>query len=64
MMFHFAYFLGAYGIVTVKNMLEIGFDVVGFEQHDYIGGLWKATTDPSQTSVLPSKFNLHIMARF
>ena len=49
-------FKGAYGIVTVKNMLEVGFDVVGFERHDYIGGLWKATDDPSQTSVLPSKF--------
>lgn len=47
--------LGAYGITTVKNMLEVGFDVVGFERSNYIGGLWKSTTDKTKTSVLPSE---------
>lgn len=49
-------FPGAYGIVTVKNMLEVGFDVVAYDRNDYIGGLWTVTTDPSKTSVLPSEF--------
>ncbi|ELR05858.1 hypothetical protein VC83_08303 [Pseudogymnoascus destructans] len=46
--------LGAYGIVTVKNMLEVGFDVVGYDRNEYIGGLWTVTTDPGRTSVLPT----------
>lgn len=50
-------FSGAYGIVTVKNMLEVGFDVVAYDRNEYIGGLWTATTDPSKTSVLPSEFS-------
>jgi dimethylaniline monooxygenase (N-oxide forming) len=29
------------GIVAVKNLLEEGFDVTGFERSDYIGGLWQ-----------------------
>ncbi|KFY16435.1 hypothetical protein V492_01344 [Pseudogymnoascus sp. VKM F-4246] len=47
--------LGAYGIVTVKNMLEVGFDVVGYDRNEYIGGLWTVTADPGKTSVLPSE---------
>ncbi|KAK2616919.1 hypothetical protein QQS21_000007 [Conoideocrella luteorostrata] len=32
--------LGALGLVTLKNLLEEGFDAVGLERNDYIGGLW------------------------
>ncbi|KFZ24877.1 hypothetical protein V502_00651 [Pseudogymnoascus sp. VKM F-4520 (FW-2644)] len=46
--------LGAYGIVTVNNMLEVGFDVVAYDRNEYIGGLWTVTTDPGKTSVLPT----------
>ncbi|KAK5061309.1 hypothetical protein LTR84_007851 [Exophiala bonariae] len=43
--------LGALGIVTLKNLLEEGFDVTGFEKNDSIGGLWRFT-EASQTSAL------------
>ncbi|KAL2419358.1 Monooxygenase aurF [Exophiala dermatitidis] len=45
--------LGALGLVTVKNLLEEGFDVTGFEKNPYMGGLWKYTED-AQTSALQS----------
>ncbi|KAJ9500880.1 hypothetical protein H2202_003438 [Exophiala xenobiotica] len=32
--------LGAQGLVTVKNLLEQGFHVTGFERQDYVGGIW------------------------
>ncbi|KAK5988367.1 Monooxygenase aurF [Cladobotryum mycophilum] len=32
--------LGALGLVTLKNLLEEGFEAVGFERNDYLGGLW------------------------
>ncbi|GIZ36591.1 hypothetical protein CKM354_000006100 [Cercospora kikuchii] len=44
---------GGLGLVAAKNLLEQGFDVTVFEQANYVGGLWHATTDPNQTSVLP-----------
>lgn len=40
-------------MVTLKNLVEEGFDVVGFERNDYIGGLWRYTED-AKTSVLES----------
>ena len=47
---------GAYGLAATKNLLEEGFDVVGFERNQYVGGTWKATSDVTKTSVLPCKF--------
>jgi len=44
---------GALGLVTLKNLVEEGFDVVGFERNSYIGGLWQYT-EQRQTSVLKS----------
>lgn len=35
-------------------MLEVGFDVTGFERSEYVGGLWHYT-EQDKTSVLPSK---------
>ena len=43
---------GTLGLITTKNFIEQGFDVVTYERNDYVGGLWRATKDPSQTSVL------------
>jgi dimethylaniline monooxygenase (N-oxide forming) len=40
------------GIVAVKNLLEEGFDVTGFERSDYIGGLWHFTENEDTLSVL------------
>ncbi|ATY62734.1 dimethylaniline monooxygenase 2 [Cordyceps militaris] len=45
--------LGAVGLVTVKNLVEEGFDVTGFESNNYIGGVWHYTEE-NQTSVLES----------
>lgn len=42
---------GAAGLVTVKNLIEEGFAVTGFERNSYVGGLWKYTEGPT-TSVL------------
>ncbi|KAI5458602.1 flavin monooxygenase-like protein [Mariannaea sp. PMI_226] len=44
--------LGAMGIVAVKNLLEEGFDVTGFERSSYVGGLWHFTPDEDTLSVL------------
>lgn len=33
--------LGALGLVTLKNLREEGFDAVGFDRNDYVGGLWR-----------------------
>lgn len=45
--------LGAQGLVTVKNLLEEGFNVTGFEKNDYIGGIWHYTAE-NRVSVLPT----------
>lgn len=45
--------LGALGLVTLKNLLEEGYNATGFERNGYIGGLWKYTDD-DKTSVLKS----------
>lgn len=46
---------GAMGLVTVKNLLEEGFDVTGFDRNNYIGGLWHFTNDEDTLSVLECK---------
>lgn len=38
----------------MKNLIEAGFDVTGFDSNSYIGGLWHYTEE-GKTSVLPSK---------
>jgi dimethylaniline monooxygenase (N-oxide forming) len=40
------------GIVAVKNLIEEGFDVVGFERSSYIGGLWRFTEDEDTLSII------------
>lgn len=44
---------GALGLVTLKNLLEKGFEVTGFDKSDAVGGLWNFT-EHQQTSVLES----------
>lgn len=44
-------------MVTVKNLVEEGFDVTGFEESSYIGGVWHYT-DEDKTSVLKSKLGV------
>ncbi|OAA66506.1 Flavin monooxygenase-like protein [Niveomyces insectorum RCEF 264] len=46
---------GALGLVAIKNLLEEGFNVTGFERKSYVGGLWKYTPDGT-TSVLKTTF--------
>lgn len=46
--------IGAFGIVSLKNLAEEGFQVTGFERNSYVGGLWKFTRE-DKTSVLPSE---------
>ncbi|KAF2234096.1 FAD/NAD(P)-binding domain-containing protein [Viridothelium virens] len=46
--------IGIAGVGTVKNLREEGFDAIGFERSDWVGGLWQWSTDTSQTTVLQS----------
>ncbi|KAJ9614092.1 hypothetical protein H2200_002228 [Cladophialophora chaetospira] len=45
--------LGAQGLVTVKNLLEQGFDVTGFDRNDYVGGIWHYSAE-HHISALPT----------
>ncbi|CAK7246331.1 MAG: hypothetical protein STHCBS139747_007958 [Sporothrix thermara] len=42
---------GALGLVTLKNLLEEGFDATGFERKSYVGGLWKYTLDDTTSYI-------------
>ena len=45
--------LGAQGLVTVKNLLEEGFQVTGFDKNGYVGGIWHYSAE-HRVSALPS----------
>ncbi|KAK4686591.1 dimethylaniline monooxygenase (N-oxide forming) / hypotaurine monooxygenase, partial [Tremellales sp. Uapishka_1] len=45
---------GTTGLAALKNLLEQGFDAVGLERNDYIGGIWQFNEDTNRTSVLKS----------
>jgi len=45
--------LGAQGLVTVKNLLEEGFNVTGFDKNEYIGGIWHYSAE-HRVSALPT----------
>ncbi|KAK5952846.1 hypothetical protein OHC33_005965 [Knufia fluminis] len=45
--------LGAQGLVTVKNLLEEGYDVTGFDRNEYVGGVWHYAAEHNVTA-LPS----------
>lgn len=38
----------------MKNLLEVGFDVTGYDNHSYVGGLWNYNESKDAISVLPS----------
>lgn len=44
---------GPAGLVALKNLLEEGFEVTGFDKNPYVGGLWQYTEE-DKTSVLQS----------
>lgn len=46
--------IGPLGLVTLKNLLEKGFEVTGFDKTDVVGGLWNFRDD-DQTTVLESR---------
>ncbi|KAJ3474083.1 hypothetical protein NLG97_g10001 [Lecanicillium saksenae] len=46
--------LGGMGIAAVKNLIEEGFDVTGFDKSSYYGGLWHFTEDKDTLSILES----------
>ena len=48
---------GISGIAAVRNLREAGFDVIGFDQNEYIGGLWQWNENPKLTTVLKSPLN-------
>lgn len=43
--------LGPAGLVAVKNLIEEGYDVTGFDRNSYLGGLWQYN-EADQTSVM------------
>lgn len=45
------------GLVAVKDLLEEGFHVTGFERSAYVGGLWHFTEDKDTLSVLECLFS-------
>ena len=46
---------GVAGVGTLKNLVEAGFDAVGFERCEYVGGLWQWTSNKNITSVTKSE---------
>jgi dimethylaniline monooxygenase (N-oxide forming) len=46
--------LGALGLVAMKNMIEEGFNVTGFDRNPYVGGLWQYN-EGGNISVIESK---------
>ncbi|KYK57116.1 Flavin monooxygenase-like protein [Drechmeria coniospora] len=44
--------IGPAGLTALKALREEGFDAVGFERRDRVGGLWSFNPDTSYTSVL------------
>lgn len=44
--------LGACGLTTLKNFLEAGFSVTGFDENSYVGGLWEYSENAGKTTVL------------
>ena len=45
---------GPFGLSAVKNLREVGFEVILFEQRDTIGGVWASSEDPNILTTLPT----------
>ncbi|KAI0378666.1 FAD/NAD(P)-binding domain-containing protein [Hypomontagnella monticulosa] len=48
--------LGPAGLAALKSLREEGFDAVGFERRDTVGGLWSYSDNPAFTSALNETF--------
>lgn len=48
---------GPCGLVALKTLKEDGFDVILYERRDYVGGLWKYSTDDSISVADNTEFN-------
>lgn len=48
---------GPLGLMALKNFKEDGFDVTCFEARDYVGGLWKYSTDGFLSVAEDTRFN-------
>ena len=48
---------GPMGLMAVKNLRDEGFEVTGFEQRSYLGGIWKPSTDSALSVVPGTVFN-------
>lgn len=55
--------LGALGLVTLKNLREEGFDAVGLDRNDYVGGLWHFE-EGNKLTVMRSKFTIRPYLKF
>ncbi|KAK0285548.1 hypothetical protein LTR35_004887 [Friedmanniomyces endolithicus] len=45
--------LGAYGLATLKNLVEEGFNATGIDRNFYVGGIWHTTAE-ARLSTLPT----------
>ncbi|MCJ1321957.1 hypothetical protein MMC15_007302 [Xylographa vitiligo] len=45
---------GPFGLSAVKNLRDVGFEVILFEQRDTIGGVWASSEDPNILTTLPT----------
>ncbi|KAI9148719.1 dimethylaniline monooxygenase 2 [Paramyrothecium foliicola] len=43
---------GSAGLTALKNLREVGFNAIGFERWNELGGLWSFSTEPGYTSTL------------
>ncbi|KAK3676546.1 hypothetical protein LTR78_003822 [Recurvomyces mirabilis] len=50
--------LGAFGLVTVKNLLEEGFDVTGFDRNSSVGGLWSLSPEATVSALSSTSVNV------
>ncbi|POR38259.1 Dimethylaniline monooxygenase [N-oxide-forming] 5 [Tolypocladium paradoxum] len=44
--------LGPAGLTAIKSLREEGFETVGFERRDRVGGVWSYSHDPDYTTVI------------
>ncbi|KAL1953039.1 hypothetical protein VTO42DRAFT_3748 [Malbranchea cinnamomea] len=50
--------LGCVGLVSLKNLLDEGFQVTGYERNSYIGGIWKYNNGPHLSALESTVLNI------
>lgn len=48
---------GPVGLITMKNLLEEGFEVTAYEARPFVGGLWRPSEDKSLSCIEGTIFN-------